>query len=59
MKLKKSKKIKKIIKFFRINFDFHFPYKVLLDGNFIFVCKQRDINIKELLLKYFNGQIWV
>jgi len=35
MKFKKAKLIKKIINFFRINYDFHFPYTLLIDGNFL------------------------
>lgn len=35
MRIKRSKHYKKIIQFYKSNFDFKEPFKVVLDGNFI------------------------
>lgn len=35
MRRKKHKHTKRAVKFFKINFGFRAPYKVLVDGNFV------------------------
>ena len=35
MRRKKQKSTKKAVRFYKINFGFRPPYKVLLDGNFV------------------------
>ena len=35
MRRKKHKQTRRAVNFFKVNYGFHEPYKVLLDGNFI------------------------
>ncbi|KAL4450494.1 hypothetical protein ABPG74_019392 [Tetrahymena malaccensis] len=59
MKFKKIKQLRKWINFYRINYDFHFPYKLLVDGTFLKACYDRKFEFKEKLTKLMHGQCWV
>ncbi|KPJ13256.1 rRNA-processing protein UTP23-like [Papilio machaon] len=56
MKITRYKKVQKYLKFYYNNFGFHQPYQVLLDGTFCFAAFKEQINIREQLPKYLNGQ---
>jgi U3 small nucleolar RNA-associated protein 23 len=59
MKLKNAKHIRRWISFFKINYNFHVPYKVLLDGNFLKLCYDRKFEFKEKMTKFFKGTVWL
>lgn len=40
-----NQQIAKIIEYFRINHNFHSPYTFLLDGNFLKILLERDMNL--------------
>lgn len=41
-----NQQVDRIVSFFRINHQFHDPYQLLLDGNFIKLLVEKDIDIK-------------
>ncbi|CAK9297189.1 unnamed protein product [Gordionus sp. m RMFG-2023] len=57
MKIKRQKNSKKIVKFYKRSYNFKEPFQVLLDGTFCQAALTNQINIKEQLPKYLNGQI--
>lgn len=40
MRVKKHKHTRKAVQFYKINYGFHDPYKVLLDGNFVHATRE-------------------
>jgi len=59
MRLKAGKQIKRICNFYKINFDFHFPFMILLDGNFLKLAIDRKFRLKEKLEKLLKGEVWL
>ncbi len=59
MKIKRQKKAKRILSFFRTNFGHRPPYRVLLCGTFVAHCIQEKVNIREQLPKYFGADVTV
>jgi len=51
MRLKTQKHIRKLIKLYKINYNFRSPYKVILDGNFIKKCLDKEFKFKEKVIK--------
>jgi len=51
MKIKRSKRIRKVLQFYKINHGIRAPYKVLLDGEFIQAALEGQIMIKEQIPK--------
>jgi hypothetical protein len=41
-----NQQIDKIVNFYRINHQFHDPYQLLLDGNFIKLLIEKEIDLK-------------
>jgi rRNA-processing protein FCF1 len=41
-----NQQVDKIVNFYRINHQFHDPYQILLDGNFIKILVERDLDLK-------------
>ena len=56
MKVKIGKLSKKTIQYYKINFGFFEPFKVLLDGPFLKKCIDKKINSKVKLEKIFGGK---
>uniref|UniRef100_A0A1E1WV83 rRNA-processing protein UTP23 homolog n=1 Tax=Pectinophora gossypiella TaxID=13191 RepID=A0A1E1WV83_PECGO len=56
MKITRYKKVQKYLKFYYNNFGFHQPYQVLIDGTFCFAAFKEQINVRDQLPKYLNGQ---
>ena len=42
-----NQQIVKIINFYRINHQFHEPYQFLVDGNFIKLLVEKDLDLKK------------
>ncbi|KAM3959154.1 rRNA-processing protein UTP23 homolog [Aphomia sociella] len=57
MKITRYKKVQKYMKFYYNNYGFHQPYQVLVDGTFCFTAFKEQINIREQIPKYLNGQV--
>lgn len=55
MKIKKSKLIKKVLSFYKINFNLIEPFNIIIDGNFLYMSIERKIDFKERLEKIFKG----
>lgn len=42
-----NQQVDKIISYFRINHQFHDPYQLMLDGNFIKLLVEKQVDIKK------------
>ena len=49
--------VEKIINFFRLHHDFHDPYCLLLDGNFMTLLLQHSIDITRKLTNITKGHL--
>lgn len=56
-KVKRHKNMKKTMQFYKNNFGFEIPYKILIDGTFCKEALKNKVNIKEQLPKYFDSQL--
>jgi len=56
MRILRAKNIRKQLRFYRINYGIHPPYKVLLDGNFIFACLKVKMDVKDRLVKLLQEE---
>ena len=59
MRIKRSKHYKRIIHFYRNNFEFEEPFKVLIDGNFIQACNKVQFDVKNMLMKLLDGIVHI
>jgi len=57
MRVKVGKQSRKAIQFYRINFNFREPYKIILDGNFIKVSLDKKVELRTKLEKVLGGKI--
>ena len=46
MKIKKAKIFKKTLNFFKINFGFFEPFHLIIDGNFLSIILEKNLDIK-------------
>lgn len=53
MRVKRLKKASRVLNFFRYQYDYNLPYKILLDGTFCQAALQFKINLREQIPKYF------
>lgn len=56
MRIKRGKKYHKFVNFYRVVYKFVPPFKVLLDGNFIFACTRNSLDLKPQLQKILQDQ---
>lgn len=56
MRVKAGKQCRKVIQYYRINFHFREPYKVIVDGNFVKVCVDKKVDIKHKIEKILGGK---
>lgn len=56
MRVKKIKRVKTILAFYRNSFQMRPPYMVLCDGNFIFAASDISLDLSEALNAAFKGQ---
>lgn len=52
-----NQQIDKIVNFFRINHQFHDPYRFMLDGNFIKLLVEKELNFKRKLDNIIQGRV--
>ncbi|MFH4984303.1 hypothetical protein AB6A40_011012 [Gnathostoma spinigerum] len=57
MKLKRYKRAQKILSFYRYNYSYQPPYRVLLDGTFCMAALQNKISLSEQMPKYFCEEV--
>ncbi|GIL88052.1 hypothetical protein Vretifemale_16089, partial [Volvox reticuliferus] len=55
MRRKKHKQTRRATNYYRINYGFHEPYKVLLDGNFIHAMKAMNLSDLDVHLPKLLG----
>jgi U3 small nucleolar RNA-associated protein 23 len=56
MKIKRHKHVRRILRFYKINFNIQSPYKVLIDGTFAHEALKSKINLVEQITKYFESK---
>lgn len=56
MKYKRGKLARRNLTFYRINFNYFAPYRVLVDGTFIKACEDRKIDIKPRVEEWMGGK---
>lgn len=59
MKVKVGKQIKRVFQFYRINFRFAQPFKVIVDGSFIKYCVDKKIDLKDKIEKITGGRTYI
>ncbi|XP_058475046.1 rRNA-processing protein UTP23 homolog [Solea solea] len=57
MKIKRQKKAKKTINFYKYNFSLREPFQILIDGTFCQAALKNQIQIKEQMPKYLMGEV--
>jgi U3 small nucleolar RNA-associated protein 23 len=56
MKIKRHKHVRRILRFYKINFNLQSPYKILIDGTFAQEALKSKINLVEQITKYFESK---
>lgn len=51
-----NQQISKIVSFFRLNFQFHPPYQMILDGNFIKLLVEKELDFSKRLEHILSGK---
>jgi len=59
MKIKNKKFVKRWVEYYKINFDYHMPYRFLIDGNFLKICVDKKFPLIKKLESYFKGICWI
>jgi U3 small nucleolar RNA-associated protein 23 len=54
MRVKRAKKYKKYVSFYKVVYKFHPPYKIMVDGNFFHNAVSNDFNLRDNFFKLFN-----
>ena len=54
MKVKRFKKYKKYVNFYKVVYKFRAPFKVLIDGNFLHQATTSDFNLRDNLYKLLS-----
>jgi U3 small nucleolar RNA-associated protein 23 len=54
MKVKRTKRAKRIMNFFHFNYQYNEPHNILVDGTFCQAALQSKINLREQLPKYLD-----
>lgn len=52
-----NQQVDKVITFYRINHGFHDPYKFLLDGNFLTLLVQKEVDLRRRLHNLLTARI--
>ncbi len=54
MRVKRLKKYKKYVNFYKVVYKFKPPFKILVDGNFFHLATSSDFNLKDNFYKMIN-----
>lgn len=57
MKLQRYRRVQRILKFYRINYGFHKPFRILVDGTFCNAALENHINLREQLPVYLGEEM--
>lgn len=57
MKVRRYKKARGIITFFKKNFGFRAPFQVVLDGTFCQIALTQKVNLREQIPKYLGDEV--
>jgi len=57
MKLQRYKRVQRILKFYHINYGFHKPYRIVVDGTFCNAALENRINLREQLPIYLGEEV--
>ncbi|KAF2346404.1 rRNA-processing protein Fcf1/Utp23 [Trinorchestia longiramus] len=57
MKIKRYKRVKATMEFYKKSFGFRPPYNVLIDGTFCFEAKEKKVKIREQLPNYLRSEL--
>lgn len=55
MKVKRTKRAKRVLNFFHFNYHYNEPYNILVDGTFCQAALQHKINLREQIPKYLDA----
>jgi len=56
MKVKTGKQVRRVFQFYRINFLFHPPYKIIADGSFLKACVDKKVDLRAKVDKIIGGK---
>jgi rRNA-processing protein FCF1 len=59
MKVKVGKQTKRTFQYYKINFRFAQPFKVIIDGSFIKFCSEKKQDLKEKIEKITGGRTYI
>ena len=54
MKIKRQKTLRKVLHFYKMNFNIYDPYQILIDGTFAQEALKSKINLAEQIPKFFD-----
>lgn len=57
MKIRRKKRVQRALSFFKNNFGFHPPYRVIVDGTFCQAALKNKVNIEDQIPRYFGSQV--
>lgn len=57
MKIRRKKTVQRVLSFFKNNFDFHPPYRVVVDGTFCQAALKNKVNIEDQIPRYFGSEV--
>ena len=57
MKIRRQKHVRRVLTFYKNNFDIHPPYFILVDGTFCRSALQFQVNLSEQMPKYLNSEV--
>lgn len=57
MRVGRQKRVQRLLSFYRNNFGFAKPFKVVADGTFCLAALENKINLREQLHKYLNEEV--
>lgn len=57
MKIRRRKKIQRTLAFFKNNFGFHSPFRVVVDGTFCQAALKNKVNIEDQIPRYFGSTV--
>lgn len=57
MKIRRRKRVQRVLSFFKNNFSFHEPYRVIVDGTFCQAALKNKFNIEDQIPRYFGSEV--
>ena len=57
MKIRRRKKVQRALAFFKNNFGFQAPFRVIVDGTFCQAALKNKVNIEDQIPRYFRSEV--